>query len=79
MFLLQAALNAATKSMSIDLRKDGILCVCLHPGWVRTNMGGANAPLDVSTSSRLIIEILLKFNEKNNGGFYQYDGQKLPW
>lgn len=65
--------------MSIDLLDDGILCVSLHPGWVRTNMGGANAPLDVSTSSKSIIEILLKFNEKNNGGFYQHDGQKLPW
>lgn len=75
----KAALNAATKSMSIDLLRDGILCACLHPGWVRTDMGGDNAPLDVSTSSRMIIEILLKFNEMNNGGFYQYDGQKLPW
>ncbi|XP_011183424.1 C-factor [Zeugodacus cucurbitae] len=75
----KAALNAATKSMSIDLLKDGILCVSLHPGWVRTNLGGSSAPLDVRTSSRSIIEILFQFNEKNNGGFYQYDGQKLPW
>ncbi|XP_036344074.1 C-factor-like [Rhagoletis pomonella] len=75
----KAALNAATKSMSIDLFQNKILCVCLHPGWVRTDMGGSNAPLDVDTSSSKIIETLFKFNGSNNGGFYQYDGKKLPW
>ncbi|XP_012160301.1 uncharacterized protein LOC101459999 isoform X2 [Ceratitis capitata] len=75
----KAALNAATKSLSIDLLKDGILCVCLHPGWVRTDMGGSNAPLDVHTSTTKIIETLFNFNEANNGGFFQYDGKKLPW
>ncbi|XP_053948115.1 C-factor [Anastrepha obliqua] len=75
----KSALNAATKSMSIDLLHNKILCLSLHPGWVRTDMGGSNAPLDVNTSSTKIIETLLKFNETNNGGFYQYDGKRLPW
>ncbi|XP_067634561.1 C-signal [Eurosta solidaginis] len=75
----KAALNAATKSMSIDLSKNEILSVSLHPGWVRTDMGGANAPLDVQTSSSKIIETLLKLGKTDNGGFYQYDGKHLPW
>ncbi|XP_055389512.1 C-factor [Condylostylus longicornis] len=75
----KTALNAATKSMSIDLQNDKILCVALHPGWVRTSMGGKNAPLDVETSTEGIVKTILNFNERNNGGFFQYDGQQLPW
>ncbi|XP_017870273.1 PREDICTED: C-factor [Drosophila arizonae] len=75
----KAALNAVTKSMSIDLAPQKILCVSLHPGWVRTDMGGSNAPLDVTTSTTKIVETICQFNESHNGGFYQYDGAELPW
>lgn len=75
----KAALNAITKSMSIDLAPQKILCVSIHPGWVRTDMGGSNAPLDVSTSTTQIIETICQLNESHNGGFYQYDGAELPW
>lgn len=75
----KSALNAATKSMSIDLRDQKILCVSLHPGWVRTDMGGKAAPLDVASSTTQIVQTISKLNESHNGGFYQYDGGKLPW
>ncbi|XP_030377925.1 uncharacterized protein LOC115626656 [Scaptodrosophila lebanonensis] len=75
----KAALNAVTKSMSIDLYVNRILCVSLHPGWVRTDMGGNNAPMDVQASTTQIVETLSQFGETHNGGFYQYDGAKLPW
>lgn len=75
----KAALNAATKSLSRDLSPDGILCVALHPGWVRTGLGGSNAPLDVETSVDQLWETIIHLNEEHNGGFYQYDGKKLPW
>lgn len=75
----QAALNAATKSMSIDLKGDNILCVALHPGWVKTSMGGPNAPLNVETSINDILNTLKSLNEKDNGSYLQHDGKKLPW
>ncbi|EZA53164.1 C-factor [Ooceraea biroi] len=75
----KAALNAATKSMSIDLRADGILVACLHPGWVRTDLGGSNAPMEVDTSVRHILDTLDSLTEEHNGRFLQYDGKLLPW
>ncbi|XP_071557992.1 C-signal [Temnothorax nylanderi] len=75
----KAALNAATKSMSIDLKADGILVACLHPGWVRTDLGGSNAPMDVATSVCCILDTLNSLTEKQTGCFVQYDGKILPW
>lgn len=69
----------ATKSMSVDLMKDNILAVSLHPGWVKTDMGGNNAPMDVDASSKYLIDLLYNLNESHNGGLYQYDGKRLPW
>lgn len=53
--------------------------MALHPGWVRTGLGGSNAPLDVETSVGQLWETIIHLNEEHNGGFYQYDGKKLPW
>lgn len=65
--------------MSVDLLKEGILVTCIHPGWVKTDMGGSNAPLDINTSTNSIIKLLGNLNEKSNGKFYQFDGNTLPW
>ncbi|KAH8368232.1 hypothetical protein KR084_008586 [Drosophila pseudotakahashii] len=75
----KSALNAATKSLSIDLYPQRIMCVSLHPGWVKTDMGGAGAPLDVPTSTGQIVETIGKLGEKQNGGFVNYDGTPLAW
>ncbi|XP_014616944.1 PREDICTED: C-factor [Polistes canadensis] len=75
----KAALNAATKSMSIDLKDDGILVICLHPGWVRTDMGGNNAPMDIDTSISNILNVMKMLSDKHTGSFIQYDGTVLPW
>ncbi|XP_011311995.1 uncharacterized oxidoreductase C663.06c [Fopius arisanus] len=75
----KTALNAATKSMSIDLLDDGILVACMHPGWVKTDMGGANAPLDVDSSVSDMIRTIQGLDETHNGAFLQHDGKVLPW
>ncbi|KAH8281335.1 hypothetical protein KR018_010067 [Drosophila ironensis] len=75
----KSALNAATKSLSIDLFSQCIMCVSLHPGWVRTDMGGSNAPLDVPTSTKRIVQTLCELGEQHNGTFINYDGTPLPW
>jgi len=75
----KVALNIATKSMSVDLLPSQILCVSLHPGWVRTDMGGSKAPLDVETATKKMVETIMTFEQKHNGGFYEYNGKELPW
>lgn len=75
----KCGLNAATKSMSIDLRDHKILCVSMHPGWVKTDMGGAKAPLDVEQSCKQMIDTLHKLNESHNGSFLQFNGSTLKW
>lgn len=69
----------ATKSLSIDLKKDGIVVTCLHPGWVKTELGGPGAPLDVQTSVSGLFNVIKSLGEKQNGGFYQWDGKELKW
>lgn len=75
----KAALNIATKSMSVDLKSDKILCVSMHPGWVRTDLGGSHAPLDVETSCKDMLKTILALNDSHNGTYLQYDGKPLKW
>ncbi|XP_055606488.1 C-factor isoform X2 [Uranotaenia lowii] len=75
----KAALNAATKSMSLDLKPNQIMAVAMHPGWVRTDMGGSKAPLSVEQSCKGMVKTVLGLGEQHNGGFLQYDGKALPW
>lgn len=69
----------ATKSLSIDLKANGIMAVSIHPGWVKTAMGGIKAPLEVEQSVSKICSFLKNINESHNGGFYDYEGKVLPW
>ncbi|XP_066142577.1 C-signal isoform X2 [Euwallacea fornicatus] len=75
----KAAINMATKSLSADLKNDGILVTCVHPGWVKTDMGGSNAPMDIETSCSSLVEFITNLTEKHNGGFFQWDGKELQW
>lgn len=69
----------ATKSLSLDLKKDNILVTALHPGWVKTDMGGPGAPLQIDDSINHIIKFMENLSETHNGGYYQYDGKQLEW
>ena len=75
----KAALNAVVKSMSIDLREDNIKCVALHPGWVKTDMGGPNAEISARESVARLFDIMLKLEENDSGRFIDIDGSDIPW
>ncbi|XP_055048257.2 C-signal [Misgurnus anguillicaudatus] len=75
----KCALNMITRCLAVDLEAEGILCVALHPGWVRTDMGGANANMSVEESISSLLPVICGLTEKDHGGFLSYNGETLPW
>ncbi|MFG6448978.1 SDR family oxidoreductase [Roseateles sp. BYS180W] len=74
----KAALNSVSRDIALAL--DGqALCVALHPGWVRTDMGGSEADIDVQTSVAGLRQVLAGLRPQHSGHFYNYDGERLPW
>lgn len=75
----KAALNAVVKSLAIDLAPRGITVAALHPGWVRTDMGGPQAPLDAPTSVAGMRAVIDGLTPADSGRFLAYDGKEVPW
>ncbi|MEM8982757.1 MAG: SDR family oxidoreductase [Pseudomonadota bacterium] len=75
----KAAFNAVLKSLAVDLAKRGITVAALHPGWVRTDMGGPEATLSVTDSARGLIDVIETLSEDDTGRFFSYAGEALPW
>lgn len=75
----KAALNAAAKSLSMDLAGEKIKVAILHPGWVRTDMGGPNGLIDAPTSIGGLRRVLANLTWEQSGQFIAYDGTVIPW
>ncbi len=75
----KAAVNAIMKSMSLDLARRRIIAVPIHPGWVRTDMGGARAEVDVATSVTGMRAVIAGLTPAQSGRFLTYQGAELPW
>jgi NAD(P)-dependent dehydrogenase (short-subunit alcohol dehydrogenase family) len=75
----KAGVNAITKSLALDLRDRGIIVVALSPGWVRTDMGGPDAELEVETSVRGMQRVIEGLRPEDSGKFLSWDGRELPW
>ncbi len=75
----KAAVNMAMRSAAIDLAPRRISCVLVHPGWVRTDMGGPKAPLSPQESVAAMRRLIEKFGPEDSGKFYSYNGHEYPW
>ena len=75
----KTALNAIVKNISIDLADEGMLVALLHPGWVRTDMGGPNGLIDTNTSVSGMIKVIDGLEQSLSGSFFNYDGTEIPW
>jgi NAD(P)-dependent dehydrogenase (short-subunit alcohol dehydrogenase family) len=75
----KAALNNVMKSLSVDWRGDGIICVVLDPGWVKTDMGGKNAPTSPDESVSGMRDVIAKLKPSDSGKFLNRRGEVEPW
>lgn len=75
----KAALNMFTKTLGTELGPEGFICLTIHPGWVRTDMGGPTAnlsPEESVTGMRAVIDSLAP---EDNGTYRSYAGEAVPW
>ncbi len=75
----KAALNKLMQGLAFDLAKEGIAVVVAHPGWVRTDLGGAGADLEPTESASGLIEVLDALTIETSGRFLNWDGTERPW
>ncbi|XP_068169493.1 C-signal [Antennarius striatus] len=75
----KSALNMVSRCMALELEPDGILCVAIHPGWVRTDMGGPQGQLSPEESISSILSVIGGLTENNHGSFLSFTGETLPW
>ncbi len=75
----KTALNTVMVSAAHDLKPKGITALMLHPGWVRTDMGGPNGELSVEESATSLRKTLTNASIKDTGKFFEIDGSIIPW
>ena len=75
----KAALNMVTRLLAAALADRGIAVVSLHPGWVQTDMGGAQAPLAPEQSVAGLLRVIDGLDMARSGSFLDWQGETLPW
>jgi NAD(P)-dependent dehydrogenase (short-subunit alcohol dehydrogenase family) len=75
----KAALNMLVKGLAATLESKGVIVVALSPGWVKTDMGGAGAPLSPQTSVEGLRKVIGGLRSSDSGRFFSYDGSPIPW
>lgn len=75
----KAALNIATATIAHELKPRGITCVTMHPGWVRTDLGGPHADLSTDESASSILDTIEGLTHADTGRFVDFAGNELPW
>jgi NAD(P)-dependent dehydrogenase (short-subunit alcohol dehydrogenase family) len=75
----KAALNMAWHSLAIEVKRQGVVAAMLDPGWVKTRMGGANAPTPPEQSVVEMRRLIERLGPDESGGFFHRDGSRHQW
>lgn len=75
----KAALNRMTRTLAQDLQADGVIVAAVHPGWVKTDMGGVTAPRTIDETLPLMMQRIDALTIEESGSFFNWDGRKFPW
>ncbi len=75
----KAALNMAWRTLAIEYREQGLITAVFDPGWVKTRMGGPNAPVTPESSVAGMRAIIEGLTIDDSGGFFRRSGEQVPW
>jgi len=75
----KAAVNMVASLVATELAEQGVLSIPVHPGWVRTDMGGDGADLSTEESVSGLRKVIAELTPESSGRFWNYDGVELPW
>ncbi|MBC8334195.1 MAG: SDR family oxidoreductase [Anaerolineales bacterium] len=75
----KAAMNMYTRSLAWDPETEGVTVIAIHPGWVRTDMGGSEAHLSTAESAEGLLQVADGLAPEDNGKFYTWEGHEYPW
>ena len=75
----KAALNDAVRERAPRWAERGVTAIVIHPGWVRTDMGGSAAPVSVDQSAHGIRSVISRLTPADNGRFLTWRGDEHPW
>ena len=75
----KAAVNKAMQVLARELASDNIMVCSVHPGWVRTDMGGQGADISVEESADGIVQLAERLTIAETGRFYNWRGDALAW
>jgi NAD(P)-dependent dehydrogenase (short-subunit alcohol dehydrogenase family) len=77
--MAKASLNMATRNIAHEVKGFGGIAVALHPGWVKTDMGGGGATEEIDDAVGRIIARIEGFKAEDSGRFWHAKGEELPW
>jgi len=75
----KAALNIGAQELVSKGKNDGVHILLVHPGWVKTKLGGDMAPLKPEDSAKGILKQIQNIKKLKTGILYDYEGKWLPW
>jgi len=75
----KAAANKVMQVMALELRDRGIIACPIHPGWVRTDMGGPHASISVEESAKGVLSVIEALTLEDSGRFWTWEGSEHPW
>ncbi len=75
----KAAVNKVCQGLATDLRAENIAVIAMHPGWVRTDMGGSSADISAQESACGILAVADSLTMEQSGSFINHDGTRMDW
>ncbi|MBM3503415.1 MAG: SDR family oxidoreductase [Alphaproteobacteria bacterium] len=75
----KTAVNMVMRNLAADLKPRGIAAIAIHPGWVRTEMGGPSAAVSIEDSTSGLAEVIERASFADSGKFLTWQGKEMAW